>query len=500
MSVRNIVRFSSCAGFAALAALALGNATAAPHSVSPQLTIGPKALSASVVAPGYGLFTCQVGLIPGDVCYDPYQIRHAYGTDNLINAGYDGTGRTIVIIDAYQSPTIVNDVAVQSTFYGIPQLNLTQIAPDGQVPYDEFDGTMNGWAGEITLDVQWAHAIAPGAQIVLVLAKTSADDDILSALNYAIDNNLGDVISMSFGENESCLDQNTVNAWHTAFTHATQKGMTLFASTGDQGASQKTCDGQSWTLAASHPATDPLVSSVGGTELHAADYCLTQLGCDPTQNPAAGTYQGEFAWNELECANDACDLIKSEATGGGVSVVFDAPPFQKSLVKGKGRGVPDVAYNAAIAHGVLTFWTAYPSDPADTAGFYGFGGTSAGSPQWAAIVAIADQIAGRRLGYLNSAFYQIGQTPPNYSASFHDVTSGDNSVLELDSSDNYVEVDGYPALTRWDATTGLGSPKVDSIVGRLIAFVSPGDAVAAIATSKPHAKGKPGFAGQKQAH
>jgi subtilase family serine protease len=500
MSVRNIARISSCAGFAALAALALGTATAAPHSVSPQLTIGPQAAPAGVVAPGYGLFACQVGFTPGDICYDPYQMRHAYGTDNLINAGYDGTGRTIVIIDAFQSPTLASDVGTFSSFYELPAINLTQIAPDGQVPYNETDPVMNGWAGEITLDVTWAHAIAPGANIVLVLARTASDDDILSALNYAIDNNLGDVISMSFGENESCLDQDTVTAWHTAFTHATQKGMTLFASTGDQGASQHTCDGQSWTLAASHPATDPLVSSVGGTELHAADYCLSQLGCDPTQNPPAGTYQGEIAWNELVCADIACDLVKSEATGGGVSVVFDAPPFQKSLVKGKGRGVPDVAYNAAIAHGVLTFWTALPSDPADTAGFYGFGGTSAGSPQWAAIVAIADQVAGRRLGYLNSAFYQIGQAPPNYSASLHDITSGDNSVFELDSANNYVEVDGYPALTRWDATTGLGSPKVDSIVGRLIAFTSPGDAVAAIATSKPHAKGTPGFAGQKQAH
>ena len=491
MSVRTIARISSCAGFAALAALALGSATAAPRTVSPQLTIGPRAVPAGVVAPDYGLFQCQVGLIPGDVCYDPYQMRHAYGTDNLISAGYDGTGRTIVIIDAYQSPTIVNDVAVQSTFYGIAQLSLTQYAPDGQVAYNEFSSNMNGWAGEITLDVQWAHAIAPGAQIALVLARTSNDADILSALNYAIDNNLGDVISMSFGENETCLDQDTVTAWHAAFARATQKGMTLFASSGDQGAAQMTCDGNSWTLVASHPASDPLVSGVGGTELHAADYCLTQLGCDPTQNPAFGTYQGEIAWNELESGG-------SEATGGGISVVFDAPPFQKSLVKSSGRGVPDVAYNAAIAHSVLTYWTRFPSVPSQT-GFYGFGGTSAGSPQWAAIVAIADQAAGRRLGYLNAAFYQIGQTPPNYGASFHDITSGDNSVLELDSTNNVVEVDGYLALTRWDAATGLGSPKADAIVGRLIALAAPGDAVAAIATSKPHAKGTPGFAGQKQA-
>jgi subtilase family serine protease len=441
-------------------------------------------VSAAAVSPAFGLFTCQLGQTPGGACYDPYEMRRAYGTDSLVNAGFDGTGRTIVIIDAYRYGALTTQVDYFSTFYGLPLSSafLTQYTPDG-VPAQN-----SNWASEITLDVEWAHAIAPGAQVALVLAKTSSDDDILSALNYAIDNNLGDVISMSFGENESCLDQDTVTAWHTAFTHATQKGMTLFASSGDQGASQPTCDGNSWTLAVSHPASDPLVSGVGGTELHAADYSCPGNVCDPN---SGGVYQDEIAWNELLCANLTCDLLESEATGGGVSVVFDAPPFQKSSVKSKGRTVPDVAYNAAIYHGVLTRFNNTWSL---------FGGTSAGSPQWAAITAIADQVAGRRLGYLNSAFYQIRSTAPNYASSFHDITSGNNSVLEVDSTSTDVEVDGYPALTAWDATTGIGSPKVDGIVSRLIAFTSPGDAVAAIATSKPHAKGTPGFAGQKQAH
>jgi subtilase family serine protease len=460
----------------------------AQRGVSPQTTIGPKAQMAGAIGPSYGLFTCQVGLTPGVVCYDPYQMRKAYGTDKLIASGYDGTGHTIVIVDAFQNPRIQSDVATFSAFYGLPAANLTIVAPDGLTPFDPADGNMVGWSAEITLDVTWAHAIAPGARIVLVLAKTNEDSDILSAIQYAVAHNLGDVISMSFGANESCEDADVVAAYHDVFVQATQKGITLFASSGDQGAAQLTCDGESWTRAVSHPASDPLVSGVGGTELHAADYCLPALGCDPAANPAFGTYQGEIVWNEFD----------SEATGGGVSVVFDAPPYQKSAVKASGRAVPDVAYNAAINHGVLMFWSA-DLDP-NNIGFYLIGGTSAGSPQWAGILAIANQVAGQRLGYLNKAFYQIRQTPPNYSPSFHDITSGNNSVIELDADNNEVVVAGFVAGNAWDATTGIGSPKVDGLIGRLIKSVSPGDAVSAIATSKPHSHTKPKHPGSMTPH
>src|SRR5262249_27178059 len=154
-------------------------------------------------------------------------------------------------------------------------------------------------------------------------------------------------------------------------------------------------DGTSWVKAVSHPAVDPLVSGVGGTELHAAGYCLTVLGCNPATNPAPGTYDSEIVWNEFD----------SESTGGGYSVIFDAPPYKKSAEKTRSRGVPDVAYNAAIFHGVITVYTesGLISDPPS---FFLFGGTSAGAPQWSAITAITNQVAGHRLGYLNSAFYQ----------------------------------------------------------------------------------------------
>jgi len=486
MRNRTIARISGGIGLAALGALTLSVSAAAgspAHGMSPQIVVGPDAVPFDAASPAYGLFTCQTGNFePDEACYDPYQMRRSYGVDTLINGGYDGTGRTIVIIDAFRYGALTTQVDYFSAFYGLPlsAAFLTQYTPQG-VPPENPD-----WAGEITLDVEWAHAIAPGAQVALVLAKSNSDTDLQGALQWAIDNNLGDVISMSFGGNEACLSADTMDAWHNTFVQATQKGMTIFASSGDQGASQQTCDGTSWTQVVSSPASDPLVSGVGGTELHAGHYTCGNSTCDGTD---AGAYQDEIAWNELLCADLACDLVGSEATGGGVSVVFDAPPYQKSSVKSKGRTVPDVAYNAAIYHGVLTRfkggWTLY-------------GGTSAGSPQWAAITAIADQVAGRRLGYLNSAFYQIRSTAPNYGPSFHDITVGDNSALEVDASKAYVEVRGYPALPGWDATTGVGSPKADGLVSRLIALTSPGDAVAAIATSKPHAKGKPGFAGTKK--
>jgi subtilase family serine protease len=459
-------------------------ATAAKASAqpgfSPQFTIGPKAQRANAVGPGYGLFTCQLGLVDF-TCYDPYQMRHAYGIDKLIDAGFNGAGRTIVIVDAFQSPTLVSDLDEFSTFYELPSANLTQVAPDGMVPFDPNDPNMVGWSGEITLDVEWAHAIAPNAKIVLVLARTNEDSDILSAIKYAVDHNLGDVISMSFGANESCLDSDTLNAYHDVFAKATLKRITLFASSGDQGAAQLTCDGESWTRAVSQPASDPLVSGVGGTELHAAGYCFADLGCDPATNPAPGTYQGEIAWNEFD----------SESTGGGISVVFDAPFYQRAAVKASGRAVPDVAYNAAIEHGVLTFWDG---------SWWLFGGTSAGAPQWSGITAISDQIAGKRLGFLNKAFYLIKAIPPAYALFFHDITSGNNSVIETDADGNDVVVPGFVATRGWDATTGIGSPKVSNIVAQLIQNVSSDDGVSAVATSKPHGNGRHSRRGSMAPH
>jgi subtilase family serine protease len=477
-------------------------AAKARHTMSPFLRLGSQeALApapAGVVAPQYGLFSCQVGLSTG-ACYDPYQMRRAYQLDTLINAGYDGAGHTIVIVDAFQNPNLVAQVAFFDGFYGLPAISLTQYAPDGLTPFVPGDPNMTGWAEEISLDVEWAHAIAPGAKIVLVLAKSNMDADILSALKYAVDNNLGDVISMSFGENESCVDPDILSGYHDVFAAATQKNITLFASSADQGAALQTCDGNSWVKAVSSPASDPLVTGVGGTELRAAGYCLTSLGCNPNTNPPFGTWQSEIVWNEGLPFGDFGNVFGfgTLSTGGGFSVLFDEPPYQQGTIHGgKQRAVPDVAYNAAVLHGVLTY-LAIPGVPP---GFYRFGGTSAGSPQWAAIAAIANQKAGGRLGFLNSAIYQVGKVNKAYAASFHDITNGTNSAVEFDSSNHPVTVIGFDAGIGWDATTGAGSPISSSLVDDLIKYVSPGDGKSAIATTKPKPHPKPIVPGSMDPH
>jgi len=482
-------------------------------SMSPLVRLGPQETLANVpsgaAGPNYGLFGCQVGLSTGQ-CYDPYQMRHAYQIDSVINAGYTGAGHTIVIVDAYQSPNIVQQLNFYDGFYGLPGLNglgnppdptlgsFTQVAPDGLTPFVSGDPNMTGWAEEISLDVLWSHAIAPGANIVLVLAKSNQDADILSAVKHAVDNNLGEIISMSFGENESCVDPDILSAYHDTFASATSKNITLFASSADQGAALNTCDGTSWVRAVSSPASDPLVTSVGGTELRAADYCLTVLGCNPGTHPLPGTYLSEIVWNEGPPFGDFQGFFAAtEATGGGFSVLFDEPPYQKSTIHGgKQRAVPDVAYNAAILHGVLT----YLNIPGVPPGFYRFGGTSAGSPQWAAITAIANQKAGGALGFLNSAIYQIGRVNKAYPASFNDVTQGTNSSGEFDTSNNLVTITGFNAGPGWDPTTGFGSPIDTSLVDYLIRYVSPGDGQAAISTTKPKPHPKPIVPGSMDPH
>ncbi len=443
---------------AACATLLPGSSTRLAPIAHPQYARGPAAIAANQSASNaYGIFTCQVGLRPGENCYDPYQMRHAYGMDQLINAGWDGTGKTIVIVDAFQNPNIAFQLSFFDSFYGMPDPNFTQIAPQGLTPFDPSNGDMVGWAAEISLDVEWAHAIAPGANILLVLAKSDQDADIYAATKYAVDNHLGDVISQSFGENEACVDPNILALQHQMFAEATQKHITIFASSGDFGSGQLTCDGSALVQAVSSPAVDPLVTAVGGTELHAADYTSLITG----SGPPPGTYEGEIVWNEPNFGSD----------GGGFSLLFSEPSYQEGTIHGgKQRGVPDVAYNAAVLHGVLTFLDI----PGLPAGFYLFGGTSAGSPQWSAITAIADQKNGADLGFINDALYRIGHAPPHAAASFHDVTVGSNSFLG---------VPGFSAGPGWDAATGFGSPKTPGLVDLLIQLVAPGDGTSAIAQS-----------------
>ena len=235
-------------------------------------------------------------------CYEPRQIRMAYN----VPGGLTGAGRSITIIDAFQSPTIGADLAAFSKLFNLASPKLRIIAPQGLTPFNSKDPDQVGWAGEISLDVEWAHAIAPGATINLVLARSDQDKDIFAAQRYVIRHNLGDVLSQSFGEAERCMRPRVLKGTHELFKEAAAERMTVFASSGDFGSAQPSCNGSSFTEAASSPASDPRVTGVGGTHLQAGF--------------PDGDYEGETAWN---------DSIGS--SGGGYSVTYSRPRFQRGF-------------------------------------------------------------------------------------------------------------------------------------------------------------------------
>jgi subtilase family serine protease len=402
-------------------------------------------------------FGCQLRHVDdpsgGIACTDPDTVRKAYGFDKVIAGGTDGTGRTIVIVDAYQNPYMATDLAAFDFVWNLPDPVFSQIAPDGLTPFDLSSDNQVGWAGEIALDVQWAHAMAPGAAIKLVLAKSSDDTDINSALRYAVDHNLGDVISMSFGEGEACMSDANLAFQHATFQRAAKKSITLVAASGDQGAAQRTqgpdaCDlGTSFFKSASTPASDPLVTGVGGTNLFAQDQSVGSAG-----------YISERAWSDG--FTDGCTTLDLGCSGGGFSTLFSRPDYQGGVpnTDKKHRGVPDVAYNAGVDGGVITHYgvanVLFGFSPDDLI-FFVFGGTSAGAPQWAALVALADQAGHHRVGQINPSLYDVSHSAKQYAKAFHDITSGTN---DFDS------VSGFNAAPNWDAVTGLGTPKADYLV------------------------------------
>jgi subtilase family serine protease len=198
----------------------------------------------------------------------------------------------------------------------------------------------------------------------------------------------------------------------------------------------------------------------------------------------AGSWISETAWNEGPIYGDFQPFFGSTAaTGGGYSTVWGGTPYQMGtagLHGSKSRGVPDVAYDGSVFHGVLVPL----GPPIAPSGFYRFGGTSAGAPQWAALTALLDQQAGHDYGFINAALYKIGQNSGAYAAAFHDVTVGQNNALEFDASSNPVLISGFNAGTSWDATTGLGSPQAGGLLSQLAAFWSSGQGTAAINNSK----------------
>ena len=389
-------------------------------------------------------------------CYGPVQIRHAYHFPPYIsNPATNGSGHTIVIIDAHQDPTIESDLAKFDAVFGLPAPSFEIVAPFGSLPFEQENEADVGWSLEIALDVEWAHATAPGAKIVLALSPTEDQHDTLEIERYVVAHELGDVISMSYVEGEECETPAFLAEEHQVFVTAVEHGMTPVAGAGDVGASAFNCELNEPVghREVSVPASDPNVTSVGGTELSA--------------NRTSGHYLGETVWNEP---------LEKGAGGGGFSSVYATPKYQRSVPGiASQRGVPDVTYDAGNHGGMAVVWgsSGEPQEEWDVSG------TSAGTPQWAGLVADADAVAHRRLGNVNPALYSIGQGPRAAEA-FHDITSGNNS---------FEEVTGYEAGPGWDAASGWGSPYA-TVLMRLLAAskAEHGDQGAGLLPAATHVK------------
>jgi subtilase family serine protease len=390
----------------------------------------------------------------GSACYSPQQLQAAYEMTPLYAAGLTGKGKTIVLVDSFGSPTIATDLATFDKGFGLPNPpSLTIIHPAGaNPPWNPANPTMVGWAQETSLDVEYSHAMAPGANILLVETPVAETEGlagiprIVKAENYVIDHHLGDVISQSFGASEETFpSKRALVAERSAFINADAHHVTVLASAGDTGATDYS--NVAGTLLYTHrvnswPSSDPLVTSVGGTQLHL---------------DAAGTRsRPDNVWN------DTALLGSPDAGGGGLSADFARPAYQNRLetVVGSQRGTPDISMSAAVNGGAIVYLGAFSSQ---APGYYTIGGTSEAAPLFAGVVAVADQAAGHDLGLLNPELYALAKAGAPGRV---DVTAGNNTVSFRQKGRTYT-VPGYAAVRGYDLASGLGTINGDDLVHEL---------------------------------
>ena len=432
----------------------------------------------------------------GRRCFSPQAVQASYNVGPLYAGGYNGRGMTIAVVDSYGSDTMAHDLHVYDQTFGVAplcgeegvtctagmpkfsELHL-QGSPATKAPPSNSNGTgqeaKSAWALEVALDVETAHAMAPGANILLVTTPTAETlgvqgfPQMMAAEKYVVDHHLANVISQSFGAGEEAFHTaSSLLNLRDAFKAAAQSGVTVLASSGDGGSSNtyKEPVNNPKTIpfpSVGWPASDPLVTAVGGTYLCTSATNTTARVLDNVSPPTTcqGQSQDEIGWID---------------SGGGFSHVFSRPDYQAALPAGSTaipstqRGVPDIALQASSRTGALVYLTLPPDgnsglicpggQPCST-GWYDIGGTSLSSPQWAGLVAIADQIHGGGLGLINPALYAIATNPVSYANDYFDVTTGNN---QADPS-----VPGFPATIGWDPVTGLGTPNAANLLPDLVA-------------------------------
>jgi subtilase family serine protease len=424
--------------------------TARPHAPTRVAVAKPDIIRAGNFHTAQPPTTAQCLNTAGIACYRPSQFQQAYDLKPLYAKHLDGRGKTIVIVDSFGSPTIKSDLATFDKAFNLPSPKLTILQPAGKVPpFDPNNSTMVGWAEETSLDVEYSHAMAPGANIVLLetpVAETEGTvgfPEIIEAENFAIDHHLGDVISQSFGATEQTFPSPaSIMKLRSAYINAAKNNVSVLASSGDQGASGDHFNGTTLYThrVVSWPSSDPLVTSVGGLQLHL--------------NAQGDETMPDNVWNESYLFGGAV------AAGGGRSAVFTRPSYQNGLSGvGLRRGVPDVSLSASVNGGALVFMS-FGGLPGP--GFFIIGGTSEASPEFAGIVAIADQAAGHDLGLLNPRLYALGAG----SAGLPDITAGNNTVTFAQNGRTST-VDGFNAGKGYDMASGLGTIDAAKLVAAL---------------------------------
>ncbi|MFL5661888.1 MAG: protease pro-enzyme activation domain-containing protein, partial [Ktedonobacteraceae bacterium] len=377
------------------------------------------------------------GTLPYAPCgYTPAQIKGAYG---ISGSGYDGSGQTVAIIDAYASPTIVQDVNQWSTNRGLPAMKanqFTQVVAPGTYNHPErgLKQDPQGWYGEETLDVEAVHGMAPAANIVYVGSPNNFQD-LDAALNHVVDRHLAQIVTNSYGFNTEALPPGYIKSVEDTILQGVSEGIGIYFSSGDN-SDESLVEGYRTT---DWPASSPFVTAVGGTSLavDANNNYLFETGWGSTTSSWKGT-----AWSPTPPGPWLY------GAGGGVSQIFAEPPYQVGVVptsvfkaQGRtGRAVPDIAAIADPNTGYLIGETQTFPDGSVKYSEYRLGGTSLASPIMAGIMALADQAAGHPHGFANPVFYSLSG-----SASFRDIVNPASTVAVVRT--NYVN--GV------DATAGL---------------------------------------------
>ncbi len=441
------------------AAFSAPAATSVPPVAAPAAHALPRAIPASAGATTLAvlptpLSSSQCLAQLGRRCYSPVQYQKAYDITPLYRAGITGKGATIMVVVSYGSPTLQHDLDVFDAQWGLPATTLDIRQFGTMPPFDLANGYMVAWAIEATLDVQYAHAIAPGAKIVV--AATSVDEtqgetgfpELMNAEKSLIDRGVGDVISQSFGTMEADFANSAqILKLRYAYKDAAAHHVTVLAPDSDNGATGIALDGNSLLPFADSawPASDPLVTAIGGSFPLIADDG-TRLAPDVVAND-----------NVLGVPSDVYPIV----SGGGESTVFARPSWQAglSIISGNHRAQPDISMSAAHAGAGWSYQSFVPSE----AGWHLIGGTSESCPLFAGVAALAEQAAGHRLGNIDSALYLLGhlsQVPwAGAGTGIVDITSGNNSDHG---------VTGHNAGPGYDEASGWGTVDVAEFVPALV--------------------------------